>query len=108
MTVRLAEDGVVRLEGRCPIEDAEQLQQRLLENPVAVVDWQDCTHAHAAVVQVILVGGPVVSGPAAWDFLNEFIAPATKRHRGRSGASPTGPSMQKVDGDRSRGPAKGG
>ena len=35
MTVRLAADGTIELDGVCPIEDAEKLQQYLIADPQA-------------------------------------------------------------------------
>ena len=40
MTVRRGDDGVIVLEGVCPVEDAEPLLQMLQAMPAAKVDWQ--------------------------------------------------------------------
>ena len=44
-----AEPGApIRLEGVCPVEDAESLASLILEDPNAVVDWTACTRMHTA------------------------------------------------------------
>ena len=74
MTVRLAADGTVQLEGACPIEDAEVLQRVLLAAPGATVDWRTCTAAHTAVVQILLAAKPILRGPPGDEFLRKCIA----------------------------------
>src|SRR6185369_7329494 len=59
MTVRLAQDGTIELEGVCPIEDAEALQRYLIADPQAGVDWRSCAAAHAALVQILLAAKSV-------------------------------------------------
>lgn len=72
-------DNVIRLSGSCPAEDSETLLQCLLANPTAQIDWQGCESAHTAVIQVLLVSGRAVRGPAASAFLERFIGPALTR-----------------------------
>jgi hypothetical protein len=78
MSVRRAEDGVIALEGECPIEDAEKLLALLSENPGATVDWRGCRRAHAAVVQALMVAGATLWGPPEGAFLRQFVEPAMK------------------------------
>lgn len=75
MTVRLSMDGTIELDGVCPIEDAEKLQQYLLANPEAVVDWRACAGAHTAVIQILLAAKPPLRGPARSDFLRSHVEP---------------------------------
>lgn len=75
MTVRLAEDGSITLEGNCPSEDAEQLQRYLLSDPTAQVDWRCCVTAHTAVIQIMLAFRPVMMGPPSGDLLKRHIEP---------------------------------
>jgi len=75
MTVRLAEDGAILLEGPCPSEEAEVLLRFLLEAPGSTVDWSSCDHAHTAVVQVLLAVRPILRGPPRAPFLAKWIAP---------------------------------
>jgi hypothetical protein len=82
MTVRLAVDGTIELEGACPSEDAEPLLRLLLASPGATVDWQFCKEAHTAVVQVLAVAQPRLRGPPRGDFLREVVAPALTRRPG--------------------------
>lgn len=82
MTVRLDEAGAIRLEGRCPIEDAEVLLGFRLANGGAAVDWTACDHAHAAVVQVLCVDKPTLIGPPRGDFLRDLVAPLLRMAEG--------------------------
>ena len=78
MTVRLDGDGTIRLEGACPIEDAEVLVRLRLEQPDAPLDWSACEDAHTAVIQVLLVGKPTVTGPPSGLFIRSWIEPALR------------------------------
>lgn len=78
MSVRLAGDGVIVLEGSCGSEDAEMLLQQCLEHPGATVDWRSCDAAHAAVVQVLMASGAPLQGPPRGGFLREVVEPALK------------------------------
>jgi hypothetical protein len=84
MTVRLAADGSVCLDGVCPVGDAEPLLRLLTDNRNAIVDWRGCEQAHAAVIQILLAAQPALLGPAANAFLQAKIAPLI----GRRYASP--------------------
>lgn len=75
MTVRISEAGVIELSGRCGVEDAEVLQRHLLAAPGSTIEWKGCELLHAAVVQVLLVGGPRVRGQPKTAFLRAHIAP---------------------------------
>ena len=75
MTVQLATDGTIVLDGACSIEDAERLHGLLLQNPAARVDWRACEHAHTAIVQILLVARPAIDGPPKSPFLERWIAP---------------------------------
>jgi hypothetical protein len=76
MTVRMADDRSIVLEGACPVEDAETLVQLLSLAPSATVDWRDCDYAHAAVVQVLLAVRPPMRGPPKTKSLQDWIEPA--------------------------------
>ena len=84
MTVRLVPDGTVRLEGDCPVEDAEPLQRHLIAHPESVVDWRACTAAHTAVVQILLAARPVLRGPPENEFLRNWIESRLQRNPGRT------------------------
>jgi hypothetical protein len=79
MTVGLAADGTILLEGICPVDDAELLRQLLLRNPTADVDWRGCEHAHTAILQVLLVAKPKILGPAGAVFLEDWLYPILSR-----------------------------
>jgi hypothetical protein len=75
VTVRVSEDGTIRLDGVCPIDDAETLLRLLLAAGEATVDWRGCVQAHSAVVQILLAIGPALVGQPTGDFLRRHIAP---------------------------------
>ena len=79
MTVRLTADGTIMLEGICPVDDAEPLRQLLLMHADAQVDWRGCEQAHTAILQVMLVSKPKISGPAGAVFLQDWIFPILSR-----------------------------
>ncbi len=74
MTVNVSDAGVIRLEGVCPIEDAEALLRRLTDDREASVDWSACERAHTAVAQVLLAVRPTMLGTPRDPFLRVHIA----------------------------------
>jgi hypothetical protein len=52
----------IRLEGDCPVEDAETLLSALLAAPAAEPDLGGATHIHTAVFQVLLAARRAVHG----------------------------------------------
>ena len=54
MTVA-ADGDIIRLTGRCGVEDAERLLELLCRAPGAV-DLGECEHLHSALVQILLAG----------------------------------------------------
>ena len=75
MTVQIEANGLVRLDGDCPVEDAEMLLAALSMDAAATVDWRSCRSAHSAVVQVLLALHPPVLGEPADAFLRRWVAP---------------------------------
>ncbi|MCJ2016431.1 hypothetical protein MKK84_03145 [Methylobacterium sp. E-065] len=74
MTVVLrTDDGTIRLEGTCPVEDAETLAALILEDPGRPVDWVGCTRMHTAVYQVLLSLRPVVLGACGDPFVDLWL-----------------------------------
>jgi hypothetical protein len=73
VSVRRDDSGKVFLEGRCPVEDAEQLLQMLQSNPGASCDLTLCNHLHTAVVQVILAARPPLIGPCGDAWVEQWI-----------------------------------
>jgi hypothetical protein len=79
MTVRL--DGeLIRLEGDCPVEDAEALAA-LLQRGLRAVDIAQCGRMHGAVAQALLAFGAEPFGAPRAEFLREQLAPALQRAR---------------------------
>ena len=81
MTVRLSADGTIVLDGICPLEDAEKLQQYLLSAQGAAVDWRSCVSAHTAVLQILHAARPLLRGPPQGDFLRNYVEPLMKLAR---------------------------
>ena len=75
MTVRLTPDGHIRLEGICPVDDAEPLLRLLSSQKEFSVDWRACEQAHSAVIQLLLAAKRPILGPPANDFLQVSVAP---------------------------------
>jgi len=93
MTVRLVDGEPLRLEGDCPIEDAETLLAHMLASPGVTVDWRACEWAHTAVIQVLLASGAPLRGPPAGAFLRERIEPLLVRTTDGIMAFPKGGRM---------------
>jgi hypothetical protein len=83
MTVTRSRDAApgtpVRLEGVCPVEDAEALASLILEDPTAPVDWSACTRMHTAVYQVLLRFGPSVLGTCGDPLVDRWLARLSSR-----------------------------
>ena len=73
MTVRSADNGMLLLEGVCPVEDAEALLQQLQAKPTARVDRTHCSHLHTAVLQVVLASGRIPIGPCEDPFVSQWL-----------------------------------
>lgn len=78
MTIRL-EDGILHIEGACPVEEAETLLGQLLDNPDLIVDWSGCRHLHTAVLQVLMSMRPPLRGVPDDPFLHRWIEPILAR-----------------------------
>jgi hypothetical protein len=65
----------IRLEGVCPVEDAETVALLILEDPAAPVDWTACTRMHTAVYQVLLRLRPAVLGTCGDPFVDRWLTP---------------------------------
>jgi hypothetical protein len=74
VSVRRDESGCIILEGSCAVEDAEPLLQLLAATPNGPCDWTRCIHIHTAVVQVILMGRPVIAGPCGDSWIEQWVA----------------------------------
>jgi hypothetical protein len=80
MTVRL--DGeIIRLEGRCHVEDAEPLLVLLQAKPGRTVDCAGADMLHTAVVQVLIALESPVRGETSDGFVRNWIAPAFTKER---------------------------
>ncbi len=78
----------IRLEGACPVEEAETLAALLLAHPGAGVEWSACTGLHTAVIQVLLRLRPPLHGTCGDPFAARWLAPLmapSLSDRGRTG-----------------------
>ena len=55
-------DGVIKLSGKCGIDEAEALVSHLSSHPDAVVDVAAATEIHTALWQTLMMFMPTVSG----------------------------------------------
>ncbi|MBB5985423.1 hypothetical protein [Sphingobium lignivorans] len=81
MSVHVADD-VIRLEGACPVEDAETLLIALQEGPDRSVDVAALASAHLAVIQVLLATRPKLVGSSGNAFLESFVLPGLRKGTG--------------------------
>jgi hypothetical protein len=79
LTVRRADNGVIVLEGVCPVEDAETLLQLLQTKPTTGLDWSQCRQLHTAVVQVILASALGPLGPCGDPLVQQWLAPKLRK-----------------------------
>jgi len=75
MSVR-ADGLTVRLEGQCPVEEAEALASLLSSPGPWTVDLTLCRHLHGAVVQVMLSFRPTIVGVSDVSFIRDLLGPA--------------------------------
>jgi hypothetical protein len=74
MSVRL-EAGRIRLDGDCPVEDAETLLGLLQKYSSAPIDIKDCGRIHMAVMQILLAAQRPVHGVPGNTFVREWLVP---------------------------------
>ena len=85
MTITRDREGVIVLDGECPVEDAEALLQLLQAQPRGPVDWSACTRLHTAVLQLLMAAAPRMQGEcgdafvARWCGVQPSAHPATPR-----------------------------
>jgi len=75
MSVRL-DDEIIRLEGRCHVEDAEPLLVLLQGGRHRTVDLSASESLHTAIVQLILAFRPPLAGDSADSFIRDRMMPA--------------------------------
>jgi len=69
---------LIRLEGRCRIEEAETLLALLLEDGGRRVDLSGCGAMHSAVVQILIAARPSLVGTPDDPFLCAHVLPLLK------------------------------
>jgi hypothetical protein len=74
MTLSLADDGTICLEGDTPVEEAEPLLVLLLAHPSAALDLSACNHMHTAIVQVLLAAQRPVGNASRRALINSWLA----------------------------------
>jgi hypothetical protein len=80
MSVRV-EDGIIRLEGDCGVEDAEPVFSAFSEGRATAVDLSGADKIHGAVAQALLRVGAKIVGRPADPFLADHVAPALEKRR---------------------------
>ena len=74
MSVKL--DGeIIRLEGRCHVEDAEPLLILLQDDPARRLDLSHAESLHTAVIQIMMAFRPQLIGESADIFVRDWIIP---------------------------------
>ena len=73
------DDGVIRLEGDCPVEEAETLVGLLQGACVSGADLSQCRHLHSALVQALLAFRVRIVGESQTPFIRDFVTPALDR-----------------------------
>ena len=79
MTIELTDSGTILLKGVCPSDDEEMLLQHLQSAPGATVDWSACESAHSAIIQVLMVARPKLSGRPRGVELVAWVQPLLER-----------------------------
>lgn len=80
MTVT-TQDDLIRLEGIARVEDAETLTAALQTSRVRLVDLSACNGLHAAVLQVLLLYRPAITGVGPNPALAEWLPPLLEAGR---------------------------
>ena len=73
------DDGVIRLEGHCPVEDAEPLLEALQGGGAPSLDLGGCRSVHTAVLQLLLVSRARVLIPPADALLARLLSGGPSR-----------------------------
>lgn len=81
MSVRFV-DGVIFLEGNCPVEDAEHLLALLQGGTRHEVDLTNAGHLHTATVQVLFAMRPRIVGDFADSFQSRWLGPPLNHSTG--------------------------
>lgn len=87
MSLRI-EGSLIRIEGRCRLEEAETLLDALLRLDSPRVDLTGCTALHTAVVQILLASRVPVAGQPDAPFLVRHILPLLAPDASASVAGP--------------------
>jgi hypothetical protein len=74
MTLSIADDGTICLQGDSPVEEAEPLVALLLAHPSAALDLSACNHMHTAIVQVLLAARRPVRNRSPRALINGWFA----------------------------------
>ena len=72
----LLDDGLIRLEGDCQVEEAETLVGLLQSTGASRVDLGQCRHLHSALVQALLAFRVRSAGEGQTPFIRDFVIPA--------------------------------
>jgi hypothetical protein len=87
MTITI-EGGVIRLAGRCRIEDAEILLAALQADPDSAVDLGACTSLHTALVQLLMAATPRIHAAPGDGAIYRWLMPLLQTGGGPFGLPP--------------------
>jgi hypothetical protein len=73
MSVSLAADGSIRLNGVVSLDEAEPLLRLLVDYPDAPIDWRNCESCHSGALQVLLAARRRMIGLPTSAFLERWI-----------------------------------
>lgn len=64
------------------IEDAEILLEWLKKTPKSQLDLSQCTHMHAAILQVLMAVNPIIAAWPQAENLRTWLEPAFNQYKG--------------------------
>jgi hypothetical protein len=64
------------------IEDAEILLEWLKKTPKSRLDLKQCTHLHAAILQVMMAANPIIAAWPQAEHLRAWLQAALNQHKG--------------------------
>ncbi|MDR9467507.1 hypothetical protein [Marinospirillum sp.] len=81
MSHTIAKD-TLKLEGVCGVEEAEEIHEKLLEDPELQLDLSACEHLHAASFQTLLAQPRPIKRGARDAFIKRWLQPLLEEAAG--------------------------
>ncbi|SFC00520.1 hypothetical protein SAMN05660443_1103 [Marinospirillum celere] len=73
------ESNCLKLEAICGVEEAEEIHEKLLEDPELHLDLSACEHLHAAVFQALLRQPRPIKRAATDSFIKRWLQPQLEK-----------------------------